>query len=271
MGLFGRRRAKGEPSQQVDLDHEETGELDDGPVDEAGPDVDVDEAEDHEMEAPYSRLRGPFDSAEVTPDTEQAAQEFIDLGSLRIPAVPGIGLRLEVEDTSQVITGVHVVLGTSMVQLQAYAAPRTFGVWKEIRTEIGQGVLGQGGKVEISDGPFGKQLTAVLKGGQRMRFFGIDGPRWFLRAVLSGTAAGNDREADPLVEIVRKVVVVRGADAMAPRELLPLRMPVAPEPAEPTGATETNVHDEPSAARPTVRSTDDLRPFERGPEITEVH
>jgi hypothetical protein len=51
-------------------------------------------------------------------------------------------------------------------------------------------------------------------------------------------------------------VVVRGEAAMAPRELLPLRLPeqVAQEAAdaEPGG------------------SADDLKPFERGPEITEV-
>jgi hypothetical protein len=47
--------------------------------------------------------------------------------------------------------------------------------------------------------------------------------------------------------------VVRGAHPMAPRELLPLRLPetTTEEPAQP--------------------ATPSLDPFERGPEITEVH
>jgi hypothetical protein len=50
------------------------------------------------------------------------------------------------------------------------------------------------------------------------------------------------------------VVVVRGSEAMAPRELLPLRLPtadLAPDPGQ-------------EQARPP------LDPFTRGPEITEI-
>jgi hypothetical protein len=87
---------------------------------------------------------------------------------------------------------------------------------------------------------------------------GVDGPRWFLRAVISGPAATDAELAAPLVDIVRSVVVVRDDEARPPREALPLRVPEATAP-EPQG--------EPSQPQ---RSADDLRPFERGPEITEV-
>ena len=104
-----------------------------------------------------------------------------------------------------------------------------------------------------SAGPDGRTVFAPA------RFLGIDGPRWFLRGVISGRGAIDDDAAAPLVEIFRNTVVVRGSDPMAPRELLPLRLPqedAAPVPTDP-------------ADLPTT-STDDLKPFERGPEITEV-
>jgi hypothetical protein len=57
-----------------------------------------------------------------------------------------------------------------------------------------------------------------------------------------------------MAALVRSLVVVRGGEAMAPRELLPLRIPRGPESEE----------DSPAAY------SDDLDPFERGPEITEI-
>lgn len=106
-----------------------------------------------------------------------------------------------------------------------------------------------------SAGPDGRTVFAPA------RFLGVDGPRWFLRGVISGRGAIDDAAAAPLLEVFRETVVVRGSDPMAPRELLPLRLPqeeATPMPAAP-GAPDGG---------PT--STDDLNPFERGPEITEV-
>jgi hypothetical protein len=84
----------------------------------------------------------------------------------------------------------------------------------------------------------------------------VDGPRWFLRGVLSGRAAIDEEAAGPLLEVFGALVVVRGVEPMAPRELLPLRLPTDPR-AEPAAA---DVDDEKRRADP----------FERGPEITEV-
>ncbi|OPZ53707.1 MAG: hypothetical protein BWY91_01863 [bacterium ADurb.BinA028] len=59
-------------------------------------------------------------------------------------------------------------------------------------------------------------------------------------------------------------MVDRGTQAMAPREQLPLRLPQAdgPEAARPDASP---------GGEPTPAGFDDLQPFERGPEITEVH
>ncbi len=63
-------------------------------------------------------------------------------------------------------------------------------------------------------------------GHQPARFAGVDGPRWFLRAVFHG-AAVHEPEARRARRVASSAtsVVVRGAEAMAPRELLPLRLP----------------------------------------------
>jgi hypothetical protein len=175
-------------------------------------------------------------------------------------------LRLEVEEASGRVTAATVQLGRSAVQLQAFAAPRSEGIWPEIRAEIASSVTRQGGTADEVPGPFGTELLARIPSRtpdgrtahQPARFAGIDGPRWFLRAVFHGEAAYEPQAAAQLESFVREVVVVRGQDAMAPRELLALRLPESPQAAE-----EGEGEDEGEEREP-------LSPFRRGPEITEV-
>ena len=254
MALVGRRRSSDRASAG-DADRAE-------PIEAAAPEVieqqaDVSDDDGYEPTTAFSRLRGPFDRSEVAD-----RGDYLDLGGMWLPRLEGLELRLEVDQQTQTIIGVQLVQGRSMAQLQAFAAPRTAGLWAELRGEIAQGVLSQGGSAEVVDGALGKELRVLAPGGQAMRFLGVDGPRWFLRAVLNGPAASSESAAAPLVDIVRKVVVVRGSEAMPPREVLPLRLPEDAVPAEPPA-------DPPSDRR--APRQEDLRPFERGPEITEVH
>lgn len=109
---------------------------------------------------------------------------------------------------------------------------------------------------------------------QPLRFTGIDGPRWFLRAVFLGRAAVEPDPEDDLHRVVRELIVVRGPEARAPRDPLPLRLPEQP----PEGmATEGEATEAPGARDDDVDPDDgpgsryaDIDPFERGPEITEV-
>lgn len=204
--------------------------------------------------------RGPWDRGEVADESE-----YLNLGSIWLKGVPGMELRLEVNEQEQQITGVTAVLGESAVQLQAFAAPRTEGVWIEIRNEIAATITDSGGTAEVVTGEFGEELQTRMPqagpDGRTMfvpaRFIGVDGPRWFLRAVVSGRAAIEPAAAEPIHEVVRTVVIDRGGEAMAPRELLPLRLPDT--------ATTDVPEEQAGAAR-----MEDLNPFERGPEITEV-
>jgi Protein of unknown function (DUF3710) len=221
-----------------------------------------------------SRGRGPFDRSEV-----DGLEGRLDLGALWLTGLPGMELRLEVEEESQTLVGVTAVLGESAVQLQAFAAPRSEGIWDDIRTEIAASITSQGGTADKTSGPLGAELQARMPGqgpdGRTVfspaRFVGVDGPRWFLRAVLSGRAAIDEDAASALLDVVRATVVVRGDEAMAPRELLALKLPdqLDPDGTDPAGSDDPEAanHDTAKAAP----SLDDLKPFERGPEITEIH
>ena len=238
----------------------------------------VDDHEGSESQDPGPAAQnGPFDRAEV-----DGLQGRLDLGALWVTGIEGMELRLEVEQESQNVVGVTAVLGESAVQLQAFAAPRTEGIWEDIRAEIAASITSQGGTADLTSGPLGLELQARMPGqapdGRTVfspaRFVGVDGPRWFLRAVLSGRAAIDEDAASALLDVVRATVVVRGDEAMAPRELLTLKLPNQVDPAGPDGAAgqdgaaQDTADGEPAMAPPSIA---DLHPFERGPEITEIH
>ncbi|MDQ6716481.1 MAG: DUF3710 domain-containing protein [Actinomycetota bacterium] len=275
MGIFRRGRRADVADEELDGAAAVEGEHDVEPADAVDAAGGTD-GTDEEGEERYARIRGPFDATEVDDDVER-----IDLGALRIAPLDGMQLRLELDQEQQAVVSAHALLGDSAVQLQAYAAPRTLGVWPDIRTEIAQTVTAQGGTADVVPGPLGRELVARIPGRgpdgravhNQVRFLGVDGPRWFLRAVISGPAATDEAKAAPLLDLVRSVVVVRDDEARPPREALPLRVPTNPapdatpdQPAEVLDDQERAHEDETSPAR----SAEDLRPFERGPEITEV-
>jgi hypothetical protein len=214
---------------------------------DATPDPAEDAADDR-------RASGPFDVSEVS-----SRDGYVDLGALLIAPRDGLQLRLEVEEATQRVVAVTMDLEGSSLQLQAFAAPRSEGLWEEIREQIGQSVGGQGGQVEEIPGDYGVELVAKLPAGapdgsqgyRAARFVGVDGPRWFLRGVFGGEAALDREAAAGLEDLFRKIVVVRGENPMPPRDLLQLRLPK-----DATGSV-------PPAAL-------DLQQPERGPEITQI-
>jgi hypothetical protein len=204
------------------------------------------------VETPASArsTEGPWDATDA-PDDDVAR---LDLGALQVPTLPDVEVRVEADQSGD-IAAVLLVHGDSGVQLGAFAAPRSEGIWPEVRTEIGQGIVADGGSILEEPGEFGTELLAKVKtpdGPQPVRFVGVDGPRWFLRAVFTGAAAADPSAGNVLTESLRQVVVVRGGDPMPVRDPLPLRLPreVIEQQAEPE-------------QKPVL-------PPKRGPEITEV-
>jgi Protein of unknown function (DUF3710) len=182
--------------------------------------------------APDDRARrGPFDESEV-----DDVKPYIDLGGVKVQPREGLQLRLEVEEASQRVVAVTLEWEGSTLQVQPFAAPRSEGLWQEIRQEIDSQIVRQGGSTTTQDGSFGPELVAKIpaqagEGSQTTRaarFIGVDGPRWFLRGVISGEAATNEEAASTMDDLFRGIVVVRGKIPMPPRDLIPLKMPAPP-------------------------------------------
>ncbi len=278
MSWFGRKGRADAQSAQEELADAPTEETEDSEADGAQDEDARDEVAKVQEAAAAEQDRGTRGPLDLSEAPEQPKR--IDLGALQLPGREGMELRLEVEDKTQRVTAVTVGMAGSNLQLQVFAAPRTAGVWAEIRSEIAAQVTRQGGTADEVPGVFGRELIARVPvrtpdgrtGHQPSRFVGVDGPRWFLRGVFAGPAVHDPAAAAPLEDVLRSCVVVRGNEAMAPRDLLPLRLPAGATRAAPAAAPATA----PAAAEPASqdppqpRTADDLAPFERGPEITET-
>lgn len=186
----------------------------------------------HAKSAPADRATaGPLDESEAN-----AVRPYVDLGGVKILPRPELQLRLEVEEGSKRVVAVALDYAGSTLQVQPFAAPRSSGLWHEIREQIIDQVHKQGGKTKLSMGSFGPEVQAEIpaagsaQGQTRLaRFVGVDGPRWFLRGVISGDAAVNPEAAARVEELFRSIVVVRGTTPMPPRDLIPLHMPATGE------------------------------------------
>jgi Protein of unknown function (DUF3710) len=218
------------------------------------------------------QLDGPWDISADYP-----AIERIDCGSLLIPVHDGFDLQINVAEEQGV--WVAVMHGESGMQLQAFAAPRSGGLWDEVRQEIADNIAESGGSCQEERGPFGLELRAQVVLGQEgqlgqepgtnllpdpgqqlqpVRFLGYDGPRWFLRGVISGPAAGHADAGALFDAMFADIVVVRGDYPAPPRDQLEIRLPE-----EARQALEAQLADE-------NEGWDLPNPFERGPEITEI-
>jgi Protein of unknown function (DUF3710) len=261
--VFRRRRreevagpevSEDEVGQDLGSDDEETG---DEPGDEESRDEPGDEtAEAGEAGEP---AWGPWDAADEVPPLNR-----VDFGSLQVPVADGFEIQFNIaEDQGPLIA---VVRADSSLQVQAFAAPKSDGLWEDVRQEIATAVEEAGGQAEEAEGPFGPELHARVPGEQPqgglqpIRFLGVDGPRWFLRGVMTGPAAEHPAAAAPLEEIFAGLVVVRGDHPVPPRDLLEISLPEEARKAM----------EEQMAAEGEERFSEPLNPFDRGPEITET-
>jgi hypothetical protein len=174
---------------------------------------------------PSDRLSGgPFDVTELV-----QVRPTIDFGAIQLPMRDDVTYKLEVESSTNKIVALTVEHRGSTLQLQAFSAPVAEGVWNEIRASLEQSILAQGGNTESVVGPLGPELNAQIPnsdGGTRLaKFIGVDGPKWFLRGVITGLALGDTLSMSHIIEIFRSAVVVRGSSPMPPKELLEIVAP----------------------------------------------
>lgn len=227
MGLFGFGKKKHQSEEALETAAEENEEA----VDSA---ENVDKAQEvvalPESSAEYEGRgdeRGPWDvEDENVPDYD----EYLDMGSYYLPFLKGIELRVKANRATQQVLGTTITYGSSSVEIEAFAAPKTLGLWDDVRADL----IEANKDAKEVEGVFGTELAlpVTVKGGRKVltRIVGVDGPRWMLRGIFSGKAATDPEgeEAKALNQFFADIVVERGDDPLAPRDLIPMHPPVAP-------------------------------------------
>ncbi|HEY0452013.1 DUF3710 domain-containing protein [Actinophytocola sp.] len=210
MGLFGRRRRQ-EAEGATGVEDYDRDDFDDDFADD----------EYEEVGGDLFDGAGPWDEDEAPDD----GLNRIDLGCLRLPVPEGAQLQVEM-DPAGPVRAVHIVTPVGQLTVTAYAAPRSGGLWHEVSTELAAQLRKDGATVRTTTGEWGLELLAAL-GEVSLRFVGVDGPRWMLRAVVAGPPDRLDNSAAALYELVRGTVVVRGGQPMPVRTPLPIELPPA--------------------------------------------
>ena len=197
---------------------------------------------DTSKSAPADReTAGPFDFSEVP-----TMRPYVDLGGIKIAPREGLQMRLEVDERAKRVVAVSLEYQGSLLQVQAFSAPKSSGMWHQIRRDLTTQLVAQGADVSEELGALGQELVTATPvpaeqggGARAARFIGVDGPRWILRGIIMGQAAGDEAAREQVLELFREIVVVRGDLPMPPGDLLPLKVPAGVQPgAQPTGATE---------------------------------
>ncbi len=138
---------------------------------------------------------GPYDERDA-PEDELTR---VDLGALLVPVGMGLDVRIDMNEGQQVVAAT-LTNPDGSVQLGVFAAPRNEGIWDDVRGELAESVRGQrGAGLTEADGPWGAELVGQLPGEAGplpVRFVGVDGPRWFLRAMFVGPVATDAARAD---------------------------------------------------------------------------
>ncbi len=177
--------------------------------------------------APADRAtKGPFDVSEVGLLTP-----YLDFGAIRISPHPEMKIRADVDEKTKRVIALTLEVDSHRIQLQAFAATKNEGLWATTLRALADGIGSQGGQAEELNGLLGPELHASVpaiagqtKVMRKSVFVGVDGPRWFLRGVMSGPELlGPNYER--LVSIFRSTAVNRGDIAMPPGDLLPLKLP----------------------------------------------
>lgn len=228
--IFGRRR-KRERDVEPEPQSESVEEQDEAPEPVATVDGEPDWAE---LDAREWRDQGPFDIDEVHLDGDEVHR--LDLGAIVITPIKGSQLRMQIDEKTQKVVSVLVMEKESALELMLFAAPRSGGLWTEVRDQIVAEAKRLGGRAGLAVGPFGTEVRRVMpaktpdgqQAVQPSRLFAAEGPRWMLRGMLVGAAAmasGEDGASAELFNLFRDVVVRRGDDPMAPGEMIGMRLP----------------------------------------------
>ena len=209
--MFRRRRSADEP-------------------DDAFETTDADQLDDEGDGPPaFEPPLGPWDSDDIPDD----GLDRVDLGSLRIAALEGTELQLQVDEQTGEVQSAMLAAPDGALELRAFAAPRNSDLWSEVRPQIAGDVSQHGGTATERAGRWGVELVCQMQvvspDGSRViqpsRIVGINGARWLLRATFLGRPAVEPDDAQAWEDALAAIVVHRGSHAMPAGDALPLVLP----------------------------------------------
>ena len=171
---------------------------------------------------------GPWDAADMA-----SLEGYLDFGSLLVPVVNDVELRLNIDEASGRVMSLAWLTEEAGLEVSVFAAPRTPGVWDELRPELVADATQRGGTVDHADGPYGAEvicsLPVQLPDGtgaiQATRIFAFQGDRWLLRGALMGRPVTESEAAAAWYALFGALIVRRGGGAMPVGEALELRLP----------------------------------------------
>ena len=166
---------------------------------------------------------------------------MLDLGAVFLPNIPGLEVHLDLDPRSGKGKSVSLHLNMTIAEVQIFAAAVNDDLWATMRDAISSGLRDQKVDCTVEMGRFGTEIHAVmptvdLDGNahvQPVRFVGVRGSRWLVRAVISGDGALLSGQPNPdagpdIDEVISQLVINRGDEPIPPGERLALRSPSAP-------------------------------------------
>ena len=166
---------------------------------------------------------------------------MLDLGAVFLPNIPGLEVHLDLDPRSGKGKSVSLHLNMTIAEEQIFAAAVNDDLWATMRDAISSGLRDQKVDCTVEMGRFGTEIHAVmptvdLDGNahvQPVRFVGVRGSRWLVRAVISGDGALLSGHSNPYAgpdidEVISQLVINRGDEPIPPGERLALRSPSTP-------------------------------------------
>lgn len=189
--------------------------------------VEPETTEVEEAVAPES----PRDISEVDVDGDGVTR--VDLGGLLLAGVPGLEVRMQVDEKSRSVGSVVFAGPEGALEVRAFARSRNADMWDEVRPQVAADAQRRGGTAREVEGRWGTELALELPvktedgtpAKQPSRVIGIEGPRWFLRGSFLGRPAVDADAAAPYDQALAAIVVRRGTEPMSPGEPLPMTVP----------------------------------------------
>ncbi|WP_418968431.1 DUF3710 domain-containing protein [Alloscardovia omnicolens] len=186
----------------------------------------LDETAEETEDIEDADVHGPWD---INDDNAPDYDEYLNMGALYLPFLFGIELRLKASNSDGNIVSTTITYKNSSLEMEVFAAPKSMGLWDDIRQEF----LNSRAKAQEVEGVFGQEilLPVTVQNKEVMsRIVGVDGPRWMVRAIFTGSAATDDdsEEKQALDKFLSDVVVNRGSEPLAPRDRVFLSRPLTP-------------------------------------------